>query len=58
MQWEYKTIYGFTDNELNELGAEGWELVSAHPETGDMGSTFYSMAALKRPIKAAEEAEK
>ena len=27
MAWEYKTVKGITEKEMNELGLEGWELV-------------------------------
>jgi hypothetical protein len=59
MKWEYKTLKyeasGFfsqkiktepLDEELNQLGAEGWELVAAlHPTTGATANIFL----FKRP---------
>ena len=27
MAWEYKTVKGITEKEMNELGSVGWELV-------------------------------
>lgn len=29
VQWEYKIAYDMSTEQLNELGAQGWELVSA-----------------------------
>ncbi|HWQ36572.1 MAG TPA: DUF4177 domain-containing protein [Blastocatellia bacterium] len=41
-QWEYKTLYTtgtHKSDEVNKLGAEGWELVSAVVVTDSVGST-------------------
>ena len=46
-QWEYKTIWistvQFSEDELNEAGALGWELVDIYRENG------CSYAVFKRP---------
>lgn len=56
MKWEYRTAALYLDNqgkqfdqslrELNELGAEGWEAVVAHPATAMVRATVL----LKRRI--------
>ncbi len=41
-QWEYKTLYykgSHNIDEINKLGAEGWELVCAALTTDSIGST-------------------
>ena len=63
MKWEYMSVMfstagfwlsgdlngqAFTDR-LNELGAEGWELVSVF-DTNNGGSTLEVVAVLKRPL--------
>ena len=63
MKWEYMSVMfstagfflsgdldgkAFTDR-LNELGAEGWELVSVF-DTNNAGSTLEVVAVLKRPL--------
>ncbi|MDD5934015.1 MAG: DUF4177 domain-containing protein [Clostridiales bacterium] len=60
-QWEYKTIYtdakGFFggkvnfsefEEELNKLGAQGWELVSSVPSAQSYGSTRWIISIFKR----------
>ena len=60
MKYEYKTLFVPTqefkfcdeaaakvDKFLNSAGAEGWELVSASPNTGSLGWWLF----LKRPVK-------
>jgi hypothetical protein len=64
MKWEYMSVMfstagfflsgdlncqAFTDR-LNELGAEGWELVSVF-DTNNAGSTLEVVAVLKRPLQ-------
>jgi hypothetical protein len=50
-KWEYKRVPYITENELDQLGNEGWELVSVVADvSGDahgMSSSF--VAYLKRP---------
>lgn len=63
-QFEYKTV--FTDakgmlggkvdqysfqNELNHLGSDGWELVSAIPTAQSYGSTRWVICIFKRKIR-------
>jgi hypothetical protein len=61
-QWEYKTVRtqtkGFLggvldeiqfDQILNELGYDGWELVSAFTTNKGQGTTRDVIAVLKRP---------
>ena len=52
-KWEYKTVYSPRANELNKLGAEGWELVCVVAEvSGTADSTSSSTEAyLKRPLQ-------
>lgn len=64
MRWEYKTIKlattGFWvggkldeakfDAMLNELGRDGWELVSAFDTNQSYGATRDVVAAFKRPV--------
>jgi hypothetical protein len=41
-KWEYKVEYNASENKLNQLGAEGWELVGASPEASTSNITgFY-----------------
>ena len=50
-KFEYKVIYGLSipfEDTLNELGLEGWELISANHNTGS--NTHTGMAILKREI--------
>jgi hypothetical protein len=52
--WEYKLLYGgkHFEDDLNRLGADGWELVSVTAQqTGQLGalSTAKAIAYLKRP---------
>jgi hypothetical protein len=51
-KWEYKVVHGPSQSELNQLGAEGWELVSVIADvSGDAYSTSSSIKAyLKRPL--------
>ena len=52
-QWEYKRVYLSSPNEkradvdrrLNEIGAEGWELVAYYPNSGDI---VYGLYIFKR----------
>src|SRR5437016_4319033 len=55
--WEYKAIWGHREqvvNQSNQLGKEGWELVSVAPDENSVNQqhqhlTLYS-AFLKRPL--------
>ena len=62
MTWEYRTIKVATtglsggrldeealDRVLNDLGAQGWELVTAVNTARDFGSTRHVVAIFKRP---------
>jgi hypothetical protein len=63
-RFEYKTLftdakgalggkvdqYGY-QNELNELGSQGWELVSAIPSAQSYGSTRWIISVFKRKIQ-------
>ncbi len=40
-KWEYRTVIGPRDADLNALGAEGWELVSAIPQPGDRAAYYF-----------------
>jgi len=41
-KWEYKIEYNASEKKLNQLGAEGWELVGASPEASTSNLTgFY-----------------
>lgn len=48
-QWEYKRVYFSSpatkredvDSRLNELGAEGWELVTFQPNSGEIAFGLY-----------------
>lgn len=63
MNWEYKTIkldtYGFfgakvdhgrLEQEMNELGQQGWELVTTL-DTNSTGTTTSIVLLLKRPLE-------
>ena len=65
MRWEYKTIKleakssflvggefseGDLDALMNDLGAEGWELVNAFHTTMSPGETKYVVAISKRGV--------
>lgn len=50
-KWEYKKVYDPSESKLNELGDEGWELVSV---VADVSGTAYETSStiytyLKRP---------
>jgi hypothetical protein len=63
MRWEYRTLLWDAgkgllggnldreglDSQLNALGEEGWELVSASETTKEGGSTRNMVLILKRP---------
>lgn len=49
-KWEYKSVQWNEDEELNELGAEGWELVSAVA-----GAAYVYYALFKRPLPVSSE---
>ncbi len=62
MQWEYKTLKlettgfvgGILDEKkleamMNQLGAEGWELVAAFDTNMSQGATRYAVTLFKRP---------
>ena len=66
MQWEYMTttllaggfFTGLVDGckmklELNQFGAQGWELVSVFDTNKLQGGTLEVVAILKRPLKKA-----
>ena len=51
MKWEYKTYessYPDPEFKLNELGREGWELVSAIPSHSERLASYFFY--FKRPI--------
>ena len=54
-RWEYETLYkksnSFLNRELNELGQEGWELVSVNYARGKK-EEMYWFAFLKRPASS------
>ena len=54
--WEYKiatlSLYGNRANQLNDLGSEGWELVSVTPQAEENQPVAF-IAYLKRPIPQA-----
>lgn len=50
MQWEYKAIKANEDT-LNELGKEGWELVSSCSEHSETFGREVVTHYLKRPVK-------
>jgi hypothetical protein len=42
IKYEYKTVFGTVgDRTLNELGKEGWELVTVEPHENFMLRRFY-----------------
>lgn len=42
VKWEYKVEYAPGEDRLNELGRQGWELVSAASKSvGDLNATCY-----------------
>jgi hypothetical protein len=64
MKWEYRTIKtdtkGFAGGKfdqqefeqlMNELGQQGWELVSAFDTNQTHGASRHVVAILKRPIE-------
>ena len=47
-KWEYKIVYTASEDELNRLGTQGWEVTTAYVGlTNGTGSTPYCV--LKRP---------
>ena len=46
--WEYKVIHHLNEQKLNELGAEGWELVTVLPAISSGSSTGVTTFYLKR----------
>ncbi len=40
-RWEYKTVIGARTQDLNALGADGWELVAAIPQPGDQTAYYF-----------------
>ena len=50
-QWEYLVRTRLTEAELDDYGADGWQLVSVIPETEYGGQLFYLM----RPLEADED---
>jgi Domain of unknown function (DUF4177) len=46
--WEYKIITLVTEEKLNELGAQGWEVVTVTPAVPTGSSTGASICYLKR----------
>ncbi len=65
-KWEYRTItiaatgwfvggkvdFGIFTNEMNRLGEDGWELVSAFDTNMGRGETRDVVAVFKRPLPA------
>lgn len=51
-QWEYRLVYGFITDELNEFGCEGWEVVNAWVEEQyngrDESSEYQRVCLMKR----------
>jgi hypothetical protein len=47
VQWEYRVIDNANEKKLDELGSEGWELVSVEPLASG-GSTLSAHFYLKR----------
>ncbi|MFN2578418.1 MAG: hypothetical protein ABR607_12090 [Pyrinomonadaceae bacterium] len=51
-QWEYKLVEGLqTNDQLNALGREGWELVATEVGVGNHNMAFY----FKRPVRDAND---
>lgn len=46
-KWEYWLEYNATEEELNRLGAKGWELHTILPEQPEPNIAFY----FKRPLQ-------
>lgn len=42
--WEYKDSCNLKESEMNKLGAEGWELVTAHSAGGTINCLVYKRA--------------
>lgn len=40
-RWEYKREFDLTDEQLNDLGLKGWELVSHLHRTNIISAEFY-----------------
>lgn len=38
--WEYKIVYTSSEDELNKLGADGWELTAAYTQAGQPGAPY------------------
>jgi len=49
-KWEYKSMQWDNDEQLNELGAEGWELVSSV-----VSPAYIYYVLFKRPVPASSE---
>lgn len=58
MKWEFKvaTVQGDVQSQLNEFGAEGWDLVSASFGYGPSGVHRFDVI-LKRPLVAGDVAD-
>ncbi len=39
--WEYKTVVGRREADLNSFGADGWELIAAIPQPGDQTAYYF-----------------
>lgn len=52
MAWEYSRTLNIEPEEMNALGARGWELVAILPPDGFTRARFY----WKRPLPAAAQA--
>ena len=48
IRWEYRTVGALRDYELNKLGEQGWELVSAYAAAHGHSSSTYHV--FKRPL--------
>ncbi len=40
-RWEYRTVLASRGVDLNQYGAEGWELVSAIPQPADQVAYYF-----------------